>query len=143
MAGVGRSVPRPAASPSSSRASASFLPLMIAISALVASVALALTVLLIGDASSPIQFGPVPVPLVTVDWFWASATGYVLTPVLTIAAYGWNAKSQRDGLRSNRDFALRPDYTLALTWIAAASLIVGAWHIVNLSVPISEWLGFA
>jgi hypothetical protein len=67
--------------------------------------------------------------------------GYLLTPVTVIAAYGWDAIGQRNALRANRNFVPKPSWTRALLWIAGVSVLVGAWHVLNLSVPLSEVWG--
>lgn len=93
--------------------------------------------------SAPVDLVGLKAPLVAGTFWWISLFGYVLTPIVVIACYGWDVLSQRDGLRGNRDFVLHPGWTRALLLIVAASLVVGAWHVLNLSVPVSEWLGFA
>ena len=68
----------------------------------------------------------------------SSFIGYLLTPVVVIACYGWDAIGQRNALRANRNFVPKPAWTRALLWTAGASVLVGAWHVLNLSVPCSR-----
>jgi purine-cytosine permease-like protein len=105
------------------------------------SVVLAVAVVL--TASAPIAFLGVPFPLVRAEAFWMSLLGYLLTPIVVIACYGWDVVSQRNGLRANRNFDIRPRWTRLLLWLSGFSIVVGAWHILNLSVPLSEWLGLS
>jgi len=140
------SMPPRVASPNSrpsgpvTRATASPLPVIVGASAMLVSVLLAVVVAL--TASAPIVF-LVPLPLVRAEAFWMSLLGYLLTPIVVIACYGWDALSQRNGLRANRNFDIRPQWTRLLLWLCGFSIIVGAWHILNLSVPLSEWLGLS
>ena len=75
--------------------------------------------------------------------WWPSFIGYLLTPVLVIACYGWDAIGQRNGLRANRNFLPKPAWTRTLLWIAGVSVLVGAWHVLNLSVPLSDAWGLS
>lgn len=133
---------RPASgAPASGRTQASPIPLVVAAAALVVSLALAVTVLV--SASATVNILGLGFALVTPDAWWLSFIGYVLTPIVVIGCYGWNAIAQRDGLRRNRNFALRPAYSRALAWAAGIGILLGAWHVLNLSVPISERLGLS
>ncbi|GAA1945606.1 hypothetical protein GCM10009776_04390 [Microbacterium deminutum] len=106
-------------------------------------VSLALAVAVLLTASATVNILGIGVPLVTADAWPLSFAGYLLTPVVVIGCYGWNAIGQRDGLRRNRNFVLRPGYSNALAWAAGAGILLGAWHVLNLSVPLSEWLGLS
>lgn len=117
---------------------ASAVPLIIAWSAVLVSLVIAVVVLMTSSAAVVIL--GVPLPLVTPDAWVLSFAGYVLTPVVVIACYGWNAIAQRNGLRANRNFALRPGYSRALAWAAGVGIVLGAWHVLNLSVPLTDWL---
>ncbi|GAA2009029.1 hypothetical protein [Microbacterium ulmi] len=123
------------------RAGASSLPLIVGSAALAVSVAIAVVVAI--AASGPVAVLGIPVPLVRSDAFWLSLVGYLLTPFVVVACYGWDVLAQRDGLRANRNFVVRPAWTRRLLWLAGAGILVGLWHILNLSVPLSEWMGFA
>lgn len=131
--------PRPAGR---SRSSANPLPLIVAVAALVLSLVIAV-VLAVTSASAPIAFLTLTLKLVTPGWWWLSLIGYVLTPVAVIACYGWDSVGQRNGLRENRDFVLRPSWSRALLWCAGISIVVGAWHVLNLSVPLTEAWGLS
>ncbi|MFT4229597.1 MAG: hypothetical protein QM602_04835, partial [Microbacterium sp.] len=121
---------------------ASPLPLLVAGGALGVSVVLALLVALT-PASVPIAFLGVPLPLVTAGWWWVSLLGYLLTPVVVLGCYGWDAVGQRNGLRADRNFVLRPSWSRALQWLTGISIAVGAWHVLNLSVPLAEAWGLS
>jgi hypothetical protein len=105
------------------------------------SVALAIVVALL--ASTTILFLGIPLPLVAGSSWWLSFIGYLLTPVVVLACYGWDAVGQRNGLRANRNFVLRPTWRRALQWLTGIAIVVGAWHVLNLSVPLSEAWGFS
>jgi len=104
-----------------------------------ASIAIAL--LVATGFSAPIALMGMTLPLVRSEYAWLSILGWVLTPVVVIAAYGWDVISQRNGLRRNRNIVLRRRWTLALLFLCGAGILIGAWHILNISVPLSEWLG--
>lgn len=136
---------RPASRPAGAGrrpASASPLPLLIAAGALVLSLVIAVLVAAT-PASVPILFLGIPLPLVTPAFWWLSLVGYLLTPVAVLACYGWDAVGQRNGLRANRNFVLRPSWRRGLQWLTGAAILVGAWHVLNLSVPLSEAWGFS
>lgn len=140
------SVPPPrvsSAPPEGVRASAgaSPLPLVAGAVALAASVMIAIVAEV--WASTPAKLVVPGIPLVRGDFWWLSFLGYLLTPIIVIGCYGWDVLSQRNGLRANRDFVLNPRWTRWLLVIVAAAIVVGVWHVLNLSVPVSEWLGFA
>ncbi|MDN3495195.1 hypothetical protein QL996_04590 [Planococcus sp. APC 4015] len=125
-------------SPSPSRAAASPVWLITGILALVASVVIAVIVAV--AFSAPIALIGIAVPLATAGSFWMSLIGYLLTPIVVMVLYGLDNVSQRNGLRANRNFDIRPEWTRVLLWLAVASMIVGVWHALNMSVPISEWI---
>lgn len=133
---------RPASvAPAPRTTTATPLPLIIAGVAVFVSLLIAVVVLVASSAA--VNILGIGVPLVTADAWWLSFIGYLLTPVVVIGCYGWNAIGQRDGLRRNRNFVLRPGYSRALAWAAGAGIALGAWHVLNLSVPLSEWLGLS
>ncbi|WKK70530.1 hypothetical protein Q0F99_11740 [Rathayibacter oskolensis] len=122
------------------RRTASPLPLWLGVAGLVASLALA--VLAASTAAAPVRVLGVPLPLVRGGAVWMSAVGYLLTPLLVFLAAGWDLSSQRaNSLRDARRFAPDPRLTRWLLWLSGAALLLGAWHILNISVPVSEWLG--
>ncbi len=118
---------------------ASPLPLIIAAAAVFVSLVLAAVVLL--TSSATVKLLGIGIPLVISGAWWLSFIGYVLTPIVVIGCYGWNAIAQRDGLRRNRNFVLRTGYSRGLAWAAGVGIVLGAWHVLNLAVPLSEWLG--
>jgi len=144
--GVPARTPRPArlssAHPGGTRTAASPLPLLVAAGALLVSLVIAVVVAAT-PASIPIRFLGIPLPLVTSGAWWLSFIGYLLTPVVVLACYGWDAVGQRNGLRANRNFVLRPSWRRGLQWLTGAAIVVGAWHVLNLSVPLSEAWGFS
>ncbi|MFT4220172.1 MAG: hypothetical protein QM611_06610, partial [Microbacterium sp.] len=126
--------------PGGVRAAASPWPLIVAAAAFGLSVLLAV-VLAATPASDPVRFLGAPLPLVVGGFWWVSLAGYLLTPAVVLACYGWNAVAQRKGLGANRNFVLRPGWSRALRWLAGLSIVVGAWHVLNLSVPLSAAWG--
>lgn len=106
-------------------------------------VSTAIAVFVIAVASASVAFFGIPLPLVTADRWWLSLIGYLLTPIVVIACYGWDAIGQRNALRANRNFVPKQGFTRALLWAAGASVLVGAWHVLNLSVPLSEAWGIS
>ena len=133
--------PRVATAPVRGPAAASRLPLWLGVGAVAVSLAIAVVVLL--TASAPVQLLGAPVRLVLADDWWLSFIGYVLTPMIVIACYGWDAIAQRNSLRLNRNYVPAPSYTRVLLWLAGAGILLGAWHALNLSVPLSEALGWS
>ncbi|MFE1665517.1 hypothetical protein [Microbacterium sp. P02] len=120
---------------------ASVLPLVVGGAAVVASIVLAIIVAT--SASATVVMLGLPLPLVAADHWSLSLLGYLLTPVAVIACYGWDAVGQRRGRARNRNFVLRPGYSRALTGAAGLGVLLGAWHVLNLSVPLSELLGWS
>ncbi|MBO0985624.1 hypothetical protein [Rathayibacter sp. SD072] len=121
------------------RRSARALPLIVGATGFAASLILAIAAL--ATAAAPVRVLGVPLPLVQGGAVWMSVVGYVLTPVLVFLATGWDLSSQRShALRDARHFVPNPLYSRALLWISGAGLVLGAWHILNISVPVSEWL---
>lgn len=131
---------RNVAAPRRARVSASAVPLLAGLTAVGLSIAIAVVVVVGFSATVNIL---VPIPLVTAEASWLSFLGYLLTPVLVVACYGWDTIGQRNGLRANRNFVPKPAWSRALLWLAGISVVVGAWHVLNLSVPLSEWMGLA
>ena len=118
---------------------ASPLPLVMGVTALGSSVVVLVVALL--TASAQVDLGGVSLTLVTTENWWLSLIGYLLTPIVVIGAYGWDALAQRDGLRRNPNgFVVKPVYSRVLLWSVAVGILLGAWHVLNLSVPISEVL---
>ncbi|SMH44544.1 hypothetical protein SAMN06295885_2387 [Rathayibacter oskolensis] len=122
------------------RRTASPLPLVLGAAGLVASLALA--ILAASTAAAPVRILGLSLPLVRGTAVWMSVVGYLLTPLLVFLAAGWDLSSQRAStLRDARHFAPDPRLTRALLWLSGAALLLGAWHVLNISVPVSEWLG--
>ena len=109
---------------------------------MVVSVGLAVYIVVAQSATATL-FEVLPVPIVTPGMGWLSFIGYALTPVVIIGCYGWDAIGQRNALRGNRNFVPKQAWTRALLWTAGVSVLVGAWHVLNLSVVLSEALRLA
>ncbi|WP_460797362.1 hypothetical protein [Microbacterium sp. GXF0217] len=130
------------ARPASPAGAASPVPMGIGIGAL--AVSLVIAVLVMAGFSAPVElFFGVPLPLVLAEYWWLSFVGYLLTPLIVIACYGWDVIGQRGGLRRNANFAIRTRYTSILRWTLWPAVVVGVWHILNLSVPLSEAWGLS
>lgn len=127
--------------PGRSPASVSPLPVIAGSAATASSLVIAVAVAFFLSAPST-GFG-VPIPLVRSDYAWLSLVGWLLTPVAVIACYGWDLIGQRNGLRRNRDIVLHPTWTTVLLALSGIGIVIGVWHILNLSVPLSEWMGLA
>ena len=131
--------PRSYAAPTRARAAASPLPLWIGVGAVALSLIIAIIVL--AAFSTPARlFGEFSLPLVSDGSGWLSLLGYVLTPLIVILAYGWDVAWQRRARENNRNVVLRRGYTRALKWLMIAGIVLGAWHVLNLAVPVSAWL---
>lgn len=127
---------------SAAAARASAIPVCIGLVAVAGSLALA--VLVIAQMSAPVRvFFDVPLPLVIADAWEVSLLGYLLTPVVAIVCYGWDGIAQRSGVRADANFERRPGFSTILRWTVAASVLVGVWHILNLSVPLTETWGLS
>lgn len=130
------------ARPSSRAGGASPIPLAIGLGAL--AVSLIIAVVVIAGFSAPVElFAGVPLPLVLAEHWWLSLIGYLLTPLVVIACYGWDVIGQRGGVRRNANFALNARYTSLLRWALWPAVAIGIWHILNLSVPLSEAWGLS
>jgi len=105
-------------------------------------VSVGLAVYIFFGQSAPAVFGDFDVEfqLVKPGMWWLSFIGYLLTPVVVIACYGWDAIGQRNALRLNRNFVPKPAWTRVLLWTAGVSIVAGAWHVLNLSVGIIDAL---
>ncbi|MEV8250648.1 hypothetical protein AB0O87_06965 [Microbacterium sp. NPDC076768] len=133
-------LPRQRNRATSSRASAT--PLIVGLAAVVISIGLAVFVVLF--ASNPVSvFFDVPMPLVIAEFWWLSMLGYILTPVIVVACYGWDRIAQRKGQRENSNFVDREGYTKILLGAAAFAILLAVWHVLNLSVPLTELWGLA
>jgi len=121
---------------------ASTLPVWVGFAAVIASLIIAVIVVVLLSTPVRVLFG-VPLPLVVTDAWGLSLLGYLLTPVVTIACYGWDGIAQRSGVRADADFVRRPGLSSALRWVVAASIVVGIWHTLNLSVPLTEAWGLS
>lgn len=121
---------------------ATAMPLFIGVGSVAVSIVDAVLVLMLVSAPVKVFFG-IPMPLVVADAWWLSLLGYVLTPVVVIACYGWDAIAQRAGVRRDVNFSLVTGYSAALRWAVAASVLLGVWHILNLSVPLTESWGLS
>lgn len=126
--------------PSARAGAASAVPVWVGLSCLVASIVVAVVV--VAAASAPVVVVlSLPLPLVAGGWWWLSLVGYALTPVAVIACYGADAIGQRRGLAADANFVDRPGYGRVLLWTVGVGILVGAWHALNLSVPLSEAWG--
>ncbi|HOA86865.1 MAG: hypothetical protein GX871_07500 [Microbacteriaceae bacterium] len=128
--------------PARGRAEASRVPLLVGAGAVLLSVVLAVLVLVL--LSAPAQlFSGVSLPLVSSDSWALSLLGYLLTPLVVILAYGWDVAWQRQARADNRNVVLHPGYTRVLKWLMIAGIVLGAWHVLNLAVPLAEAWGLA
>ena len=131
--------PQSYAAPTHARAAASPVRLWAGVGAVARSLILAIVVL--AAFSTPARlFGEFSLPLVSDGSGWLSLLGYVLTPLIVILAYGWDVAWQRRARENNRNVVLRRGYTRALKWLMIAGIVLGAWHVLNLAVPVSAWL---
>lgn len=122
------------------RAEASVLPLIIGAAATLTSLILAIVVLAL--LSAPAQlFAGLSLPLVSSGGWALNLLGYVLTPLIVILAYGWDVAWQRQARAHNRNVVLHPGYTRVLKWLMIAGIVLGAWHVLNLAVPLAEAWG--
>ncbi len=129
--------------PRSSRAgAASAVPLWLGLGSAIASLVIAVIVAI--GFSVPIElFLGIALPLVQSEYGWLSLIGYLLTPLLVIVCVGWDRIAQRKGVRSNPNFAVDSRYSAVLLWTTWPAIVLGVWHILNLSVPLSEAWGLS
>ena len=128
--------------PTSVARRASTVPLLVAVAAIIVSISIA--AIAVTTVSAPVTLiFDLSLPLVVTDAWWLSLLGYLLTPTLVIACYGWDAIAQRNGVRQDVNFVQRPGYGTALRGATVGALVVGAWHVLNLSVPLSEAWGLS
>ena len=138
----GRGVSPAFSAPARGRAEASRVPLLVGAGAVLLSIVLAALVLAL--LSAPAQlFAGLSLPLVSSGGWALSLLGYLLTPLVVILAYGWDVAWQRQARAGNRNVVLRPGYTRAFKWLMIAGLVLGAWHVLNLAVPVAEAWGLA
>lgn len=87
--------------------------------------------------ASPQPFvGDVELAFADVATLPLSIGGYLLAPLVVFGALIWDRLSQRLGLR-DRNFGLKPKYTTALQWLAAAGMLVAVWHVLNIAYGLS------
>ena len=130
------------ARPSSRAGAASPVPMAIGLGAL--AVSLVIAIIVIAAFSAPVElFLGIPLPLVLAEHWWLSFLGYLLTPLIVIACYGWDVIGQRAGLRRNANFTINARFTSILRWALWPAVVVGIWHILNLAVPLSEAWGLS
>nr|BFF08925.1 hypothetical protein GCM10025699_02280 [Microbacterium flavescens] len=132
---------RAPSAPPRSHASVSPWPVIFGCAATAASLIIAVLVAVF--LSAPSTGLGIEIPIVRSEYAWLSLLGWLLTPVAVIACYGWDVIGQRNGLRRNRDIVLQPAWTTVLLTLSGVGILIGVWHILNLSVPLSEWMGFA
>lgn len=118
---------------------ASPVPLIVAVVAVTVSATVAVVV---GIAmSAPVIVFGVTLPLVRTEAWGASLLGYVLTPIFAVVCVGWDDIWQRRGRQRDVNFVMRGGYATASRWLAGAAVGIGLWHILNLSIPLSElWM---
>lgn len=134
--------PAPYSAPARGRAEASRLPLLVGGGAVLLSVVLAILVLAVFSAPARL-FGDFSLPLVSSGSWALSLLGYLLTPLVVILAYGWDVAWQRQARAHNRNVVLHAGYTRTLKWLMIAGIVLGAWHVLNLAVPLAEAWGLA
>lgn len=118
------------------------MPLLVGAGAVVLSLVVAIVVL--AAVSAPAQlFAWLALPLVQSGGWALSLLGYLLTPLVVILAYGWDVAWQRQARAHNRNVVLHPGYTRTLKWLMIFGIVLGAWHVLNLAVPLAEAWGAA
>ncbi len=122
------------------QASASFVPLVLGILSIVASVGLGIWSAT--TASVIPVLGELRLPAALPSTWPLSLGGYILTPITVIIALGWDRAAQRGGLR-DRNFILKPLYSDALRWLTVAAFVISLWHILNLAVALASEGGFS
>ncbi len=80
--------------------------------------------------------GSIDLPFADVSTLPLSVGGYLLTPIVVFSALIWDRLAQRLGLR-DRNFGLKPRYTVALQWLAAGGMVVAVWHVLNIAYGLS------
>lgn len=107
-------------------------------------VSLVIAVVVVVGFSAPVELFPgIPFPLAVGGAWGLSLVGYLLTPLLSIGCYGWDAIAQRSGQRRDVNFSTSTRFSSILRWVLGPSIAIGIWHILNLSVPLSEAWGLS
>ena len=102
----GRGFPRRATRrPRAAAPRPALFPLIVGLAAVVVSIGIAVYVIVAAQRASAGRPG---LPLRDRTLWWLSLVGYLLTPVVVIACYGWDAIGQRNALRANRNFVPKP-----------------------------------
>ncbi|WP_284301800.1 hypothetical protein [Homoserinibacter gongjuensis] len=100
------------------------------------SLSLVLAVWTATTASAQPFVGGLSLPFADISTLGLSVGGYVLTPVVVFGALVWDRLAQRLGLR-DRNFGLKPQYTVTLQWLAGAGMLLAAWHVLNIAYGLS------
>ena len=108
------------------------------------AVSLGIAIVLLAVASQPVSIFPgIPLPTVVPELVALSILGYLLAPCVVLMAYMWDRTAQTSGRRRNPEFEFRPWQSTVLRVLVFASMVLGAWHVINIAVPLSEWLGLS
>lgn len=106
-----------------------------------AAVVLSLILAIMGLANSTptvlIAQPRLSLPLDATSVWWVSLVGYLLTPIVVIGARGWDTVSQRRGLQ-NRNFVLKPGYSMVLQALLIAGCVLAIWQLLNLSLAVAN-----
>lgn len=119
----------------SSSTTASAVPLISGLGAVLLSAALVVLTISLGRPTTLLP--NLTLPLIEPVYWLLSLTGYVLTPIVVIIASGLNRSGQKAGLR-DRNFTAKPIYGQVLTWLLVVSFVLGLWHILNMAVVLSD-----
>jgi hypothetical protein len=131
---ISRRVPKSTRGSARTGQVASPFPFVLGLLAVAVSVVLAVITAL-NVTSIPLS-GDFAIPLAHSSTVALSIAGYVLTPLTVIGALAWDRVAQRKGLQSNRNFGLKPQYSLWLQVLTMAAFVFAIWHILN----IASWL---
>jgi hypothetical protein len=100
------------------------------------SLSLVLAIWTATTASAQPFVGGLSFPFADISTLGLSVGGYVLTPAVVFGALVWDRLAQRLGLR-DRNFGLKPQYTVTLQWLAGAGMLLAAWHVLNIAYGLS------
>jgi hypothetical protein len=112
-------------------------PMLTGVVALLVSLALVFIGTSIGEATVLLPQPRFELTLPQVEQWYVGWIGYLLTPVVPIAALVVDRVLQGRGL-ANPQFIPRPVYGTVLKAVAAAGIVVSLWHILTIAVPLVE-----
>jgi len=103
----------------------------------ISSVSLSLVLAVVTAVSSELVpfVGGLRWPFADTSTLPLSIGGYILTPAIVFAALLWDRVAQRLGL-NDRNFGLKPRYSLVLQILSGAGIALALWHVSNIAYAV-------